>query len=154
MTSGLGRSYAVALAVVVFFLSWAVIAAKPWVEAPAAKTDPRIAVLDARERRLRKDAVEIRAIVQKRWALYQTQLVRRKHLIALRKKAQKMLLARQQALAAQQAQQVAQQAPSSSYRAAPQSTSHSVSHSAPAPAPPVVHVAPPASPPTTHTKSS
>lgn len=138
MTSNLGRVYAIALAIVVFFLTWAVIAARPWVSAPEAKTDPRIAALNARERRLRKDAVEIRAIVQKRWAVYQAQLVRRKQLIAVRKKAQQALLA-QQALAARQAQ-VVQRAPSS--------------QAAPAPSAPIVRVAPPASPPATQTKSS
>ena len=140
MTNNLGRVYAITLAIVVFFLSWAVIAARPWVSAPKAKTDPRITALNARERGLRKDAVEIRAIVQKRWAVYQAQLVRRKQLIAVRKKAQQALLARQ-ALLAQQAQaRVVQQAPSRS--------------AAPAPSAPIVRVAPPASPPATHTKSS
>ena len=146
MTSGLGRSYAISAAIVVFFLSWAVIAARPWVEAPAAKTDPRLTALDQRERRLRKDAVEIRAIVQKRWTVYRAQLVRRKQLIVVRKKAQQALLA-QQALAAQRTQ-VVQQAPS--YHAASQSTSHSAS----APAAPIVRVAPPAAPPATQTKTS
>jgi hypothetical protein len=140
MTSGLGRIYAIALATVVFFLTWAVIASRPWVETPDAKTDPRIVALNARERRLRKDAIEIRAIVQKRWTIYQAQLVRRKHLIVVRKKAQQALLA-QQALAAQQAQvRVVQQAPSS--------------QPAPAPSAPIVRVAPPATPPATKTKSS
>jgi hypothetical protein len=141
MTSSLGRVYAITLAIVVFFLSWAVIAARPWVRAPEAKTDPRIAALNARERTLRKDAVEIRAIVQKRWAVYQAQLVRRKHLIAVRKKAQQAFLA-QQALAARQAQVV---------QRAPQAPS---SQAASAPSAPIVRVAPPAAPPVTHTKTS
>jgi len=140
MTNNLGRIYVIALAIVVFFLSWAVIAARPWVRAPEAKTDPRITALNARERRLRKDAIEIRAIVQKRWTVYRLQLTTRKRLIAVRKKAQQALLARQ-ALLAQQAQaRVVQQAPSS----------HSV---APAPSAPIVRVAP-ASPPATQTKTS
>ena len=143
MTNNFGRVYAITLAIVVFFLSWAIIAARPWVSAPEAKTDPRIAALNARERRLRKDAVEIRAIVQKRWTVYHSQLVRRKHLIAVRKKAQQVFLA-QQALAARQAQVVRSSAPSSapSY------------HSAPAPSAPIVRVAPPAAPPVTKTKTS
>jgi len=140
MTNTLGRSYVIALAIVVFFLSWAVIAAKPWVQAPEAKADPRIAALNARERRLRKDAIEIRAIVQKRWTVYRAELVTRKRQIAARKKAQQALLARQ-ALLAQQAQvRVVQQAPSRS--------------AAPAPSAPIVRVAPPASPPATSTKTS
>jgi hypothetical protein len=145
MTKGLGRVYAIAIGIVVFFLCWAVIAAKPWVEAPAAKTDPRITALDARERRLHRDAVAINAIVQKRWNVYQAQLVMRKHQIAARKKAQQVLLARQQALAAQQAQVV---------QSAPSTSSAPVYHAAAAPSAPIVRVAPPAAPPATQTKTS
>lgn len=145
MTNNLGRLYATSLAVVVFFLSWAVIAASPWVSAPEAKTDPRILALDARERRLNRDAVQIRAIVQKRWTVYQTRLVRRKHTIAVRKKAQRVFVA-QQALAAQQPHYVSS-APSSA--ASPQRSA-----SAPAPSAPIVRVAPPAAPPATQTKTS
>ena len=141
MTNGLGRIYAIAAAIVVFFLSWAVIAAKPWVEAPKAKVDPRLAALDVRERKLRQDAVQINAIVQKRWNVYQAQLVRREQQIATRKK----LIAAQHALAAQQAQVVQSSAPS--YTPA--------SHAAAAPSAPVVRVvAPPAAPPATQTKTS
>jgi hypothetical protein len=150
MTNNFGRVYAITLTIVVFFLSWAIIAARPWVSAPEAKTDPRIAALNVRERRLHKDAVEIRTIVQKRWTVYHSQLVRRKHLIAVRKKAQQAYLA-QQALAAQRAQVFQASAPSStpSYHSAP-------APSAPAPSAPIVRVAPPAAPapPATHTKTS
>ena len=48
MTNTLARSYVIALAILVFFLSWAVIAARPWVLAPEANTDPRIVALNAR----------------------------------------------------------------------------------------------------------
>jgi len=144
MTSNIGRAYAISLAVVVFFLSWAVIAARPWVSAPEAKTDPRILALSARERKLHADAIQVKAIVQKRWALYQAQLIRRKHQIAARKKAQQVLLAQQQATAAQQARYVAPAAPSSS-------ASHAA---APAPSAPIVRVAPPSAPPATQTKTS
>ena len=145
MTNGLGRVYATTLAIVVFFLSWAVIAAKPWVSAPTAKTDPRILSLNAREQRLRKDAIQIRAIVQKRWTVYQAQLVQRKHMIAARKKAQQALVARQAALAAQQAQYVPRASSSApTYHAA----------AASAPSAPIVRVAPPAAPPATQTKTS
>jgi len=142
MTSNLGRVYAITLGIVVFFLSWAVIAARPWVSAAAAKTDPRIVALNAREQKLRKDAAEISAIVQKRWKIYNAQLVRRKHMIAVRKKAQQAMLA-QQALAAQQARVYVQ--------SAPQAPAY---HAASAPSAPIVRVAPPAAPPATHTKTS
>lgn len=143
MTSNLGRVYAIAMATVVFFLSWAVIAARPWVSAPEAKTDPRIVALNVREQKLRKDAVAISAIVQKRWKVYRVQLVRRKHLIVVRKKAQQALLARQ-ALASQQARVVQSSSPSST----------PTYHAAPAPSAPIVRVAPPAAPPATQTKTS
>jgi len=139
MTSNLGRVYAITLGIVVFFLSWAVIAARPWVSAAAAKTDPRIVALNAREQKLRKDAAEISAIVQKRWKVYNAQLVRRKHMIAVRKKA----LQAQQALAAQQARVYV--------RSASQAPAY---HAASAPSAPIVRVAPPAAPPATHTKTS
>ncbi len=140
MTNHLGRSYAISLSILVFFLAWAVIAAKPWVQAPTAKTDPRILALNARENRLRRDATEIRAIVQKRWAVYHAQLVTRKHQIAARKKAQQALLARQTFAAQQAPAQVVQQA-------------QSTQSAAPAPSAPVVRVAP-AAPPATQTKTS
>ena len=143
MTSNLGRVYAITLGIVVFFLSWAVIAARPWVSAPEAKTDPRIVALNVREQKLRKDAVAISAIVQKRWKVYRVQLVRRKHLIVVRKKAQQALLARQ-ALASQQARVVQSSSPSST----------PTYHAAPAPSAPIVRVAPPAAPPATQTKTS
>jgi hypothetical protein len=125
MTSGLGRIYAIAAAIVVFFLSWAIIAARPWVQAPEAKADHRLAALDQRN-------------------VYHAQLVQRKHQIAARKKAQAAA-----ARAVQIAQQQAAAQPAPSYYAAP-----STSHAAPAPSAPIVRVAPPAAPPATHTKTS
>jgi hypothetical protein len=130
MTSSLGRVYAIVLAMLVFFLAWAAIAARPWVDASGTKTDPRIIALNARERRLRADAVKVRAVVNKRWALYRAALAKRKRQITARKKA----------LAAQQARIAAS-------RAAPSSSAPS---SAPAP---VIKVAP-ASPPATQTRTS
>ena len=53
MTSHVGRLYALALALVVFFLGWAVVAAQPWAT-PAA--DPRLQALAAREAQLRHEA--------------------------------------------------------------------------------------------------
>jgi len=52
MTSHAGRFYALAAAVVAFFLAWAVVAAHPWSTVKAAP-DPRLAALAAREHRLR-----------------------------------------------------------------------------------------------------
>ena len=136
MTSGLGRLYATALAVVVFFIAWAVVAARPWVP-DDVKQDPRLVALNVREQRLHQDAIAIKKIVDKRWATYRVELDRRKHLIAVRVKLN-AARAQAQAQAARQVhvyQQPSYRAPS--YRA---------------PSAPVVRVTPAA--PTTHTKSS
>ena len=53
MTSQHGRLYALALALVVFFLAWAVVAARPWATASA---DPRLRTLAVREAQLQHEA--------------------------------------------------------------------------------------------------
>ncbi|HEY6068527.1 MAG TPA: hypothetical protein VIU81_07510 [Gaiellaceae bacterium] len=86
MTSHVGRLYALALALLVFFLTWAVVAAHPW--ATSAKADPRIAALAAREQRIRHESVAVRRIVNRRWAVYRKQLHARQAQIAAAKQAQ------------------------------------------------------------------
>ena len=70
MTSHAPRLYALALAIVVFFLVWATVAAHPWVNdteassaagAPAPTAD--LASLKARERALKKQIVQARALL-------------------------------------------------------------------------------------------
>jgi hypothetical protein len=78
MTSHVGRLYALAVALLVFFIAWSVFAARPWV----ARTDPRVAALAAREQRIRHESLVVRRIVQKRWAVYRVELKKRKALIA------------------------------------------------------------------------
>lgn len=85
MISHTGRLYATAFALVVFFLSWSVIAARPWV---SAAPDPRLAVLAARERQLRHESVAVRRIVQHRWAAYRSALRVRNAQIAAAKQQQ------------------------------------------------------------------
>ena len=85
MTSQIGRLYALALALVVFFLTWTVIAARPWV---ASTTDPRLTALATREQRLRVESVAVQRIVKHRWAVYRTQLQRRQTQIATARRAQ------------------------------------------------------------------
>ena len=63
MTSHVGRLYSLALALVVFFLAWAVVAARPW--APSA-AQPRLQALAAREARLRREAQLVNRIVAAR----------------------------------------------------------------------------------------
>lgn len=86
MTSHVGRLYALALALLVFFMAWAVVAARPW--ATTAKADPRIAALVVREQRIRHESVAVRRIVNRRWAVYRKQLHVRQAQIAAAKQVQ------------------------------------------------------------------
>ena len=79
MTSHVGRLYSLALTIVLFFVLWAAIAARPWAR---VGTDPRLTALAAREQRLRHDGVLVRRIVAARWAVYHVDLARRKAAIA------------------------------------------------------------------------
>jgi hypothetical protein len=71
MTNHVVRLYALAVAVLGLFLSWAVIAAKPFA---AHQTDPRWKALAARERMLRKDSIAVQRIVARRWRIYRARL--------------------------------------------------------------------------------
>jgi hypothetical protein len=79
MTSHHGRLYALALALVVFFLAWAVIAAHPWATASA---DPRLRTLAIRQAQLQREAKLVRKVVAARWARYRVRLKARRALIA------------------------------------------------------------------------
>ena len=80
------RVYAVVLALAVFFVSWAGIAARPWA---AAKPDPRLAALAAREQRLRADAKLVQRVVDRRMAAYRAELrARRAQIAAVQARAQ------------------------------------------------------------------
>lgn len=79
MTDTSHRLYAVVIAVVVFFVTWAAVAAKPWA---ATKPDPRLAALAQREQRLRADAKLVQQVVDSRTAAYRAALKSRKAQIA------------------------------------------------------------------------
>jgi type IV secretory pathway TraG/TraD family ATPase VirD4 len=79
MTSHQGRLYTLALALVVFFLAWAVLAARPWA---TTAPDPRLRVLGAREAQLQQEAKLVRKVVAARWAKYHVQLKARRAEIA------------------------------------------------------------------------
>lgn len=64
MTNHVVRLYAATLALLVFFVLWAAIAAHPWRES----ADLAPAALDQHERRLRADAALVRWLVQRRLA--------------------------------------------------------------------------------------
>ena len=79
MTSHHGRLYALALTLVVFFLAWAVVAARPWATASA---DPRLRALTIRQAQLQREAKLVQKVVATRWAKYRVRLKARRALIA------------------------------------------------------------------------
>ena len=83
MTSHVGRLYALAVALVVFFLTWATVAAHPWSAHATPSADPRAAALAARQLQLRHESVVVARIVRRRWAIYRKQLRRRQQRIAV-----------------------------------------------------------------------
>ena len=68
------RLYAVVVAVLVFFVAWAAVAARPWA---TTKSDPRLAALAKREQQLRTDARLVKLVVDKRFATYRAALAQR-----------------------------------------------------------------------------
>jgi hypothetical protein len=86
MTSHVGRLYAVALALFVFFLTWTAVGAKPW--ASADNADPRLAALAVREQRLRRESLAVQKLVQHRWAVYRVELRKRRSQIHAAHQAQ------------------------------------------------------------------
>ena len=78
MTDHVARLYALALALVVFFVTWATVAARPW----AAETDPRVVALAKREQRLAREQVRVQRLVARRFAAYRRQLAQRQRAAA------------------------------------------------------------------------
>lgn len=81
MTSHVVRLYALAVALLVFFLSWAALAARPWASTTAGAS-PQLRALAVREQRLRRESVVVRRVVARRWAAYRAQLRQRQALNA------------------------------------------------------------------------
>jgi ABC-type transporter MlaC component len=109
MTSHAGRLYALAAAVVAFFVAWAVIAAHPWSTVKAAR-DPRLVALAQREQKLRADAKLVQQVVNRRFSDYRRRFAAYK--AALAKQQAQLAAARSAAAAAAAAP--AYSAPSSS----------------------------------------
>jgi len=65
MTSHTGRLYALAIALVVFFLTWVLVAAHPW---RSTAPDPRLRALAVREAQLQREARLVNHIVALRRA--------------------------------------------------------------------------------------
>ena len=87
MTNAIGRFWAVALALVVFFILWAVLAAKPWVSS-GTPSDPRLAALQAREQKVQTRALAAQQTLNKRWAVYRSTLLRQKGSLTEQQQAQ------------------------------------------------------------------
>jgi hypothetical protein len=81
MTDHHARLYASAIAILVLFLTWAVVAARPW-PAESATQDPRLAALERREAQLRKKSVKVKRAVERRFAVHQVRLRKRQAEIA------------------------------------------------------------------------
>jgi hypothetical protein len=75
MTSHVARLYTSAIALVVFFLVWVVIAAHPW---GAASSTFQLRQLSVREAQLRQQAQLVKLVVSQRWATYRAELKARK----------------------------------------------------------------------------
>jgi hypothetical protein len=74
--------YAAALTLFTFFVTWALVAARPWPTAKAATPDPRVQALAAREQKLRRESIATQRIVKRRWAAYRAELAKRNSQIA------------------------------------------------------------------------
>jgi hypothetical protein len=66
MTDHTARLYAFAVSILVFFVAWAAVAARPWASATASKPDPRILALAAKEQRVRAEALAVRRVLAAR----------------------------------------------------------------------------------------
>jgi hypothetical protein len=75
MTNQIARLWTVVVGVVVFFLAWAAIAAHPWQQTAAA--DPRLSALAARQQLLQRESVQVKQLVDRRWAAYRVALANR-----------------------------------------------------------------------------
>jgi hypothetical protein len=90
MTSHVARLYATAGALVDFFLAWAGVAARPWT---TPKPDPRVAALAAREQHLHVQSLAVKRQLDRRWAAYRIALAARQQAIAARQAQNRRILA-------------------------------------------------------------
>ena len=66
MTDHTARLYALVAAVLVFFVAWAAVAARPWAHSSAARPDPRIQALLVKQQRVRAEALAARSVLAAR----------------------------------------------------------------------------------------
>jgi hypothetical protein len=82
MTSHVLRLYTAAVALVVFFVAWAAIAADPWKKSPSSGSAAALAALTAREQRVQQEAAVVQQIVALRFKTYRAQLATRRRSLA------------------------------------------------------------------------
>ena len=97
MKSQLGRVYVLAIAVLLFFVMWALISAHPW--ASQAAVDPRVAKLQLREQQVRQEVARAKKIVTARWTAYNRNAKRRQVQIAVANRRREAAWARAMAIA-------------------------------------------------------
>jgi len=155
------RLYLATGTLLLFFVLWAVVAARPWAAAPVkAAPDPRLVALDRRRRRLAHEAALVKLEVDARWSVYARRLRVREAAVAAARRAHAGRLAEARAAAARVA--AAQAAQRSSAAAVAVTASAQAPASAPASSarvvtlPPQVRIVtlPPAAVPATSSTSS
>ncbi len=94
MTNHVVRLYALAASLLVLFLTWAAIASHPWSSASRSTTaSPQVAAIQAREQRLRQEAIVVRRVVAGRWHHYRVALAARQRQIATAQRRQQQAAA-------------------------------------------------------------
>jgi hypothetical protein len=82
MTSHALRLYVASVTLLVFFVLWAVVAAKPWASTGGrAAPDPRLVALNGRQRRLERETRIVKRQLERRWLEYRRRLRKREALI-------------------------------------------------------------------------
>ncbi len=93
------RLYVFSISLLVFFVLWAVVAAKPW--AARSGASPTLDALKTRERHLRHEARIVEKTVHRRWAAYRRRLrAREAQIKSLERRHAEQVAAAQHAAAA------------------------------------------------------
>jgi hypothetical protein len=66
MTDHVARLYALAVAILVFFIAWTAVAARPWATTSTATPDPRVQALIVKQQRVRAEALAVRHVLAAR----------------------------------------------------------------------------------------
>jgi hypothetical protein len=98
------RLYVGGVTLIVFFVIWAVVAAKPWASTGArAAPDPRVVALERRQRQLAREARRVKRELDRRWHDYRVRLGKREARIRTLERAHAAQVAAAKAAAASSA---------------------------------------------------